>query len=136
MWHLLCMHNKICMEAYEIKWVNPILNIIGINSLRLGDLRITHTVLKCTMIYYVQYLSIIFWRNTIHLYITVTYYWIFIKVFVSCVNIFQHVNKNQINYISILTKISAYLDNFSNFYGSLVWNFHILLLFRREFSCL
>ena len=28
------------MEAYEPKWVNPVLNIIGVNSLKLGGLHI------------------------------------------------------------------------------------------------
>ena len=30
------------MEASEPKWVNPILDIIGVNSLRLGGLHIMH----------------------------------------------------------------------------------------------
>ena len=32
------------MEVSEPKWVNPNLNIIGINSLRLGDLHIAKTI--------------------------------------------------------------------------------------------
>ena len=30
------------MEASELNRVNPVLNIIGVNSLRLGDLKITY----------------------------------------------------------------------------------------------
>ena len=32
------------MEASEPKWVKPVLNIIGVNSLRLGGLHITLTM--------------------------------------------------------------------------------------------
>ena len=30
------------MEAFEPKWLNPILEIIGVNSLKLGDLHLDY----------------------------------------------------------------------------------------------
>ena len=46
------------MVASEPKWVNPVLNIIGVNSLRLGGLQLTNMVYFS--LYMIEYLLIVY----------------------------------------------------------------------------
>ena len=61
-YHLTCMarYYLFYMEASEPKWVNPVLNIIGVNSLRLGGLHITVliTYIICDWLYNKNYIKI------------------------------------------------------------------------------
>ena len=55
-----CIDNmRYHMKASEPKWVNPVLNIIAVNSLRLGDLHITIQGTANSM----WYESIKIWNN-------------------------------------------------------------------------